>query len=355
MIKPLLEVNNLTVEFYNESTDKNTVAIQDVNFSLSRNESLGIIGESGSGKSITLLSLMGLIDKLPGIVSGSINLNTSSISQNLLQDIEQFIILKKDQQASVKSENQWKKRRELHYKRVRGKEISMIFQNPKLAFNPFYSIGNQINEMIRLHTSITSKKEAKSVAIEWLRKVKIEAPEIRYNNNPYGLSGGMCQRAMIAMALASQPSIIIADEPTTGLDATIQADIVDLLRTVRAESLVSMIVVSHDLNVIKQLADNIIVYYKGRIVEQGPTNIILNSTRENSHPYTRRLLDANAFGYVDTENQAIEDSTNYSGCSFSNQCKLKHTIPDAKCDNQMPDLIPLTQQHSIRCWGQLHD
>jgi len=349
MTSPLLEINNLSVLFPSTSDEHAIPAIKNISFSLNQEETLGIIGESGSGKSVTLLSLLGLINADPGIVSGSIVVTKDQNKINLLENIEQYIFYENN---SIKINNlsKWKQQRELLYKDIRGSEISMIFQNPKLAFNPFYSIGSQINEMIRLHTATKNKNDAKKVAIEWLSKVKMEAPAIRYNNNPYGLSGGMCQRAMIAMALASQPSILIADEPTTGLDATIQSNIVDLLSSIKKDSEVSMIVVSHDFNVMRELTDRVIVYYKGRIIEEGLTKNIFNEKRKNIHPYTKRLLEANLQGFTDSSSLPETNISRHTGCDFYDMCPSKEENFKNLCRYETPAFTNVSDQHRIRCW-----
>ena len=349
MTSPLLEISNLSVLFPSTSDEQAVPAIKNISFSLNQGETLGIIGESGSGKSVTLLSLLGLINVDPGIVSGSIVLTKNKNKINLLENIEQYISYENDS-LTINNLSKWKKQRERLYKDIRGSEISMIFQNPKLAFNPFYSVGSQINEMIRLHTDTKNKIDAKKVAIEWLTRVKMEAPAMRYNNNPYGLSGGMCQRAMIAMALASEPSILIADEPTTGLDATIQSNIVDLLSSIKKDSNISMIVVSHDFNVMRELTDRVIVYYKGRIIEEGLTKNIFNEKRDNIHPYTKRLLEANLQGFTDSSSLPETNMTRHSGCDFYDMCPSKGENHLNRCMHETPVFFDVGDQHRIRCW-----
>ena len=346
MTTPLLDIKNLSVHY--PSGNETVAAIKNIHFHLNKGETLGIIGESGSGKSVTLLSLMGLIDVKPGITSGSITLNSKDYQLNLLNNIEKHFSYENNK-LNMTHFRKWKREQENHYKNIRGKEISMIFQNPKLAFNPYYSIGSQINEMIRLHTDTKNKEDAKKLAIEWLAKVKMEAPAMRYNNNPYGLSGGMCQRAMIAMALSSQPSILIADEPTTGLDATIQSNIVDLLLSIKNETDISMIVVSHDFNVMHQLADRVIVYFQGRIIEEGLTSHIFDASRKKIHPYTKRLLSANLLGYTDKSQYTESSNSQHTGCDFYHQCTEKNEF-ESKCKSITPDLIKIDNHHCIRCW-----
>ncbi len=169
---------------------------------------------------------------------------------------------------------------------VRGKEIAMIFQNPKSSLNPFTTVGKQITEAIRLHTSITSNREAADRAYFWLDRVRIDSPRLRFDNYPYGLSGGMCQRAMIAMALACEPSLLIADEPTTGLDATIQSKIVDLLAELKQELGITTMLISHDISIISRLSDSVAVMYGGTVFEYGPARDILGKGFASKHPYT---------------------------------------------------------------------
>jgi len=232
MNAPHLQIEDLHTYFYSKQRQSFIHAVNGVSMDVMRGETLGIVGESGSGKSITMLSVMGLINASPGILQGQVRLHTENGEYNLLPSLDKHVTLKKQNGKIVeisKDLNRWNKDVNKIMSGVWSKEISMIFQNPKAAFSPFETIGHQISESILLHTNINSRTEAREKALYWLEKVKIDSPKIRYDNYPYGLSGGMCQRAMIAMALASEPSLLIADEPTTGLDATIQSKVVDLL------------------------------------------------------------------------------------------------------------------------------
>ena len=234
----------------------------------------------------------------------------------------------------------------------------MIFQNPKLAMNPFTPIGKQIKESITLNTAIKNRQEAKERALFWLDRVRIDSPRLRYYNNPYGLSGGMCQRAMIAMALASEPSLLIADEPTTGLDATIQSKIVGLMAELKGTVGVTTMLISHDINVIKELSDKVAVMYGGTVLEHGPAEAILSSRQDNRHPYTMALL-ASVPNEEHIRNkaylQAIEgdvlDTINMpSGCRFYSRCNRVTKRIREWCEFREPDLRDISTGHQVRCW-----
>ncbi|MDH3325668.1 MAG: ABC transporter ATP-binding protein [Gammaproteobacteria bacterium] len=358
MTKPILEVKDLSVRFFLEKEKVLLPALNQISFHVNNNEVLGIVGESGSGKSITLLSILGLLQANPGIISGEILFNANEANINTLEDISSHIEIENFEKADekiTKKTNTWNKLHASRYKKILGNQVSMVFQNPRLAFNPYYSIGKQISESILLHQPNTDKESAKKTAIDWLKRVKMEAPELRYNNNPYGLSGGLCQRAMIAMALASEPSLLVADEPTTGLDTTIQGDILTLLEEIRIQQKLSMIIVSHDFNVMHRLANRVLVYYNGFIIEEGNTNNILDYTSDEHHPYTSLLLNTEFNQHVDVINKT-KDTDNSQSKSFFNQCpyynnclKVTPEISN-KCQSSIPPLLPLHDSHKIRCW-----
>jgi ABC-type dipeptide/oligopeptide/nickel transport system ATPase component len=234
---PILGIENLRTYFYAKSKQAFIRAVDGVNLRIKRGETLGLVGESGSGKSITALSIMGLITAEPGVISGKIAFKTDGIKTNLLQDLEDYVQLKGEDGRVMEVRKDcagWEKQVERVMGYIRGREISVIFQNPRSSLNPFIPIGKQITEAILLKGRIKNRREAKQRAFYWLEQVKIDSPRLRFDSYPYGLSGGMCQRAMVAMALASEPSLLIADEPTTGLDATIQSKIVDLLQELKS-------------------------------------------------------------------------------------------------------------------------
>ena len=258
----LLEVNNLTVDFKTEN--ENVRAVDDISFSLKKGEVLGIVGESGSGKSVTALSIMQLIQTPPGkIISGDINYYDPSGNK-----IDLSLLSKKNIQS------------------FRGKKIAMIFQEPMTSLNPVYTCGNQIVEAIRQHQNI-SKKKAKEKTIELFNEVLLPRPNDIFSSYPYQLSGGQKQRVMIAMALSNNPKILIADEPTTALDVTVQKTILELMKNLQKKYGMSIIFITHDLGVIAEIANTVLVMYKGKIVERGKLEGIFKNPQ---HPYTKGLL-----------------------------------------------------------------
>src|SRR5512143_3530736 len=289
----ILKIEDVRTDFYSRSKQAFIRSVDGVSLEIKGGETLGIVGESGSGKSITALSVMGLISAGPGVISGKIGFKSSRMQKNLLQDLDDYIRLTiKDGKIMQLRKDfvGWEKNSERIMCRVRGKEIAMIFQNPKSSLNPFTTIGKQITEAIQLHTSIKNEQNARERALDWLDRVKIDSPRLRFDSYPYGLSGGMCQRAMIAMALASEPSLLIADEPTTGLDATIQSKIVDLLAELKSELGITTMLISHDISIVSRLSDTIAVMYGGTVVETGPAKNILAMGGDRKHPYTSALL-----------------------------------------------------------------
>ena len=260
MSSPLLQVNGLTTSFYGEEAI--TRAVDDISFEVRRGEILGIVGESGSGKSVTSLSIMRLVSKPGKITSGSIRFFENEQGVDLLQLHE----------AGMR-----------HY---RGNRISMIFQEPMTSLNPVFSCGYQVEEAIRLHQRI-SKKEARAQTLALFEQVQLPQPERIYRAYPHELSGGQKQRVMIAMAMSCNPYILIADEPTTALDVTVQKTILELMQHLQRTRGMSVIFITHDLGVIAEIADRVMVMYNGKIVEQGSVTDIF---RQPQHPYTKGLL-----------------------------------------------------------------
>ncbi|MDQ3073788.1 MAG: ABC transporter ATP-binding protein [Bacteroidota bacterium] len=259
--KPLLEVRNLVTEF---RTDEGIIrAVDDISFTLYPGETLGVVGESGSGKSVTSLSIMRLISDPPGrIASGQVIYNTESGPVDLVK-----VPLSR-------------------MRRYRGNEIAMIFQEPMTSLNPVYTCGYQVKEAIMLHQKV-SGREARNRTLELFKQVQLPRPEQMLDAYPHQLSGGQKQRVMIAMAMSCNPSVLIADEPTTALDVTVQKTILDLLKKLQQEHNMSVIFITHDLGVIAEIADSVLVMYKGKIVEQGRVHDLFSDPR---HPYTKGLL-----------------------------------------------------------------
>jgi peptide/nickel transport system ATP-binding protein len=318
----LLEVKNLNVEF--PATPKSVPAVRAIDFGLARGEVLGLVGESGSGKSVTSLAIMRLLPP-QAMIAGEIRFAANgSAPVNLLS-------LTADQMRSL-----------------RGSGISMIFQEPMTALNPVMRLGEQVAEAVRAHSSV-SKKDAWGRAVQALREVAIPDPERRANDYPHQLSGGMRQRVMIAMAIVNHPQLLIADEPTTALDVTIQAQILDLLASLRDRFGLTMLFISHDLAVISKVADRVAVMYAGNLVEIGPRNEIF---RNPAHPYTRGLLQAVPTLKTDRQHplQTIDGTVPSPqelphGCPFDPRCEVRIS----ECARALPPLVEINPGHWARC------
>jgi peptide/nickel transport system ATP-binding protein len=320
MAESLLHVDRLTTVF--DLASGPVPAVDEVSFEIRAGETLGLVGESGSGKSVTALSIMRLVQP-PGRIAGG-------------------RIVFKGRDLLGLGESQMRA--------VRGAEISLIFQEPMSALNPVFTIGDQIGETLIVHGR-AGRREARARSIELLGRVRIPDPASRIDDYPHQLSGGMRQRVLIAMALACNPSLVIADEPTTALDVTIQAEILDLLRDMKATFNLSLLLITHDFGVIAEMADRVAVMYAGRIVEEGPVRAIF---RQPQHPYTRGLLASIPGGEPGKRLRAIEGSVPRlgaipPGCAFSPRC------PDRfdPCSSAPPPEYAVGPEHGARCY--LHD
>ncbi len=319
----LLDVDGLKTYFF--TYDGIAKAVDDVSFSMNLGETLGLVGESGCGKSVTALSIMRLIQDPPGkIVDGKILFIDKELTQIPLNAM----------------------------RRIRGDRISMIFQEPMTSLNPVYTIGRQISEMYKIHKNM-GKQESMDQAVEMLQQVQIPLPEKRVHEYPHQLSGGMRQRAMIAMALACQPEILIADEPTTALDVTIQAQILDLMIHLKENFNTAILMITHDLGVIAETTQRIVVMYAGKVMEQGETRVILEDPK---HPYTRGLMksipqigERSQKGRTRLfEIEGIVPSL-YDlpiGCKFNPRCVEVMDI----CRKEEPELLQTDGTHQVRCW-----
>lgn len=357
----VLTIDNLHAYFYSRSKQAFIRSVDGVSFGIHQGQTLGVVGESGSGKSVTALSVMGLIQGSPGIISGAIRFQTPDGPLNLLRSLDRHVEIKRHRgriMTVIKDARPWEKRHQRRMKGIRGSQMAMIFQDPRSAMNPFNTIGRQITETILRNTDISSRKEARKKTLDWLDQVHIDSPRIRYHNNPYGLSGGMCQRAMIAMALAAEPALLIADEPTTGLDATIQSRIVELMGQIKSRLGLTTLLISHDIDVIRQLSDRVAVMYGGTVLENGPVRSVLDPDAEPKHPYTAALLSSipnraliEEKGYLKTIEGDVLDTINTpKGCRFYPRCNQYHGMIAAACVNEEPPLIPVSSGHSVRCW-----
>ncbi len=314
----LLEVKDLHTSFYTPAGE--VKAVNGVSFFLDHGKVLGIVGESGSGKSVTAYSVMQILEKTGKIVSGSIKFN----GEELVGAGEKTM------------------------KNIRGNKISIIFQDPMTSLNPTYTIGRQLMEAILLHTD-RNKKQAHDRAVEMLRLVNVNEPEKRMKQYPYELSGGMRQRVMIAMALACEPDILIADEPTTALDVTIQAQILELMQSLQKEMGMAIIMITHDLGVVAQMCDEVIVMYAGSICEQGTADEIFYNPK---HEYTKGLM--RSIPTLDNDDEKLQPITGTpidllnmpKGCPFAPRCDAAMKI----CLRERCERMVLNDKHYAACW-----
>ena len=315
----ILEVKNLTVHI---KTHKGVVqAVRGVDFYLNEQETLAVVGESGSGKSITMKGVMGILPKNGKVVEGSVMFQGNDLTKYSERQMQQ----------------------------VRGSEIAMIFQDPMTSLNPTMKVGKQIEEMLKEHRKEMSKADRKARAIELLSLVGISNPEARYDQYPHQLSGGMRQRVVIAFALACDPKVLIADEPTTALDVTIQAQILDLMRNLKDKIISSIMLITHDLGVIAEMADYVVVMYAGRVVEKGTASEIFKNP---SHPYTIGLMRSKpVVGKKVDKLYSIPgkvpnpiDMPDY--CYFRDRCELSCD----KCQGSYPGVIKLSPTHEVSCY-----
>ena len=318
MSQPLLELRNLSTSFF---TDKGEIrAVEDVSLSIQAGQTLALVGESGCGKSVTAFSVMRLVDKPGRIVGGKILFK----GQNLLDMPEHEM------------------------RKIRGKSIAMIFQEPMTSLNPVFTIGNQIGEALQIHTNL-SPSEIRQEVLRLLEKVRIPSPERRIDQYPHEMSGGMKQRVMIAMALACKPDLLIADEPTTALDVTIQAQILDLLKSLQDEMGMAILLITHNLGVVAQFSRDVIVMYASKIAERADVEQLFKNP---SHPYTKALLNSlprpgERGKRLESIKGTVPSPLQYpKGCHFSTRCleALAH------CPEQAPPLVQIGDGHETSCW-----
>ncbi|MAM80322.1 MAG: peptide ABC transporter ATP-binding protein [Gammaproteobacteria bacterium] len=321
----LLQINNLTTEF---DTDEGRVrAVDDVSFSTETGRTLGIVGESGCGKSVTALSIMRLLPQPMGqIVAGSVQFQGSELTQLSIEEME----------------------------KVRGARIGMVFQEPMTALNPVHTIGRQLTEVLLLHKSLTAQ-DATRAGIDILDRVGIPSPDIRMGEYPHQLSGGMRQRVVIAMALACEPELLIADEPTTALDVTIQAQILELISELQKDIGMSVVMITHDLGVIAETCDDVVVMYAGKVVEQAN---VFEIFERPSHPYTQGLMASiptlatppkSRLSVIEGIVPGLLDLP--KGCRFQNRCPFS----EAKCSAESPKIEQISDSHRVRChrWREI--
>ena len=325
----VLEVRDLEVNFYNN--DRCNKVLRGVSFNLEKGKIMCIVGESGCGKSVTANSVMGLLPDLSRIEKGEIHFY--------------------DEGKDIRIDRLKRKGKEM--REIRGNGISMIFQDPMTALNPVLTVGYQINEALLYHNMARNKRDAKEKAIGLLKDMGIPLPEKRVDEYPYQFSGGMCQRAMIAMAMSCQPKVLIADEPTTALDVTIQAQIFELMLQLKNEKDAAILLITHDMGVVAELADNVAVMYMGNIVESGDAEAVLT---RSAHPYTKALIQSiPVLGRGKKQDlQPIKGSTpdpyhRPKGCQFAPRCAYATEL----CQEEMPDEVEIEPGHKCRCFFAL--
>ena len=330
----IIEIEGLTTCFF---TDNGTVmSVNGVSFDIPKNKIVGVVGESGCGKSVTSLSIMQLVQSPQGqVIGGEIRFNSDQLGlaengKKLAYDIAKM------------------PKKEMY--NIRGKDISMIFQEPMTSLNPVFTIGYQLDEVSFIHVPNISKEDAKKQSIEMLKKVGISMPEHVYESYPHELSGGMRQRVMIAMALVAKPKLIIADEPTTALDVTIQAQILELLKEIQREEKCSIMLITHDLGVIAEMADEVVVMYAGRVIERGTTKDIFHNPL---HPYTIGLQKSKPLITSDINEPLysipgqVPNPINLPNtCYFKNRCQRCMK----KCEGKYPQTIQISDTHSVACY-----
>ena len=313
----LLEIKNLKVSFFTPSGEVR--AVNDISYTLKKGEVIGVVGESGSGKSVTASTVMGLVEKPGKIIGGTVTFDGHDVSKMSAEEI----------------------------RKMRGKEIGMIFQDPMTSLNPVYTVGNQLCEAITLYYGIKGA-EAQKKAVELLKLVSINEPERRMKQYPFEFSGGMRQRVMIAMSIAGNPKMLIADEPTTALDVTIQAQILEIMKDLRTKINMSIMIITHDLGVVADIADKVVVMYGGEIVEAAPCEEIF---RHPVHPYTHGLLnsipklDSND-RLVPIEGTPIDLLNPPAGCPFAQRCEKCMKV----CLNYRPPYTWIDENHRAACW-----
>ncbi|HET7182879.1 MAG TPA: ABC transporter ATP-binding protein [Candidatus Limnocylindrales bacterium] len=319
---PYLSVNNLSVQFPTE--DGLVHAVEGVTMSVARGKTLAVVGESGSGKSVTALAIMGLLNRKSAKVTGEVWIDGEEMISKSDGDV----------------------------RKLRGAKMAMIFQDPMSSLHPFYRVGAQLAEAAMVHRKL-GKAAARAEAIDMLSRVGIPAPKRRVDDYPHQLSGGMRQRVMIAMALINSPALLIADEPTTALDVTVQAQILDLIHTLQAEFNTAVILITHDLGIVADVADDVQVMYAARVVESAPTSRLYASPEM---PYTLGLLasiprmDREATDRLDPiRGNPPSPIRHPSGCVFHPRCKYTDLVPDNACAEVRPELLESEPNHLVRC------
>jgi peptide/nickel transport system ATP-binding protein len=357
----ILYIKDLRTYFYLPERGRFLRAVDGVSLTVKPGETLVVVGESGSGKSVTMLSVMGLVSGTPGIVSGRIWYRRPGDAEavNLLEGLERFSRVAFEPSVAVEKDTRgWERWHDLGMKERRGRDFGMIFQNPRNALHPFFTVGQQVAEAVRRRSGEISSSQALEEAEEWLARVHLDSPKKRLSDYPHNLSGGMCQRVMIAITLAARPKVLIADEPTTGLDATIQSRVLDLMEEMKAELRITTIVITHDMGVARRLADRVAVMYAGRVVEVGRAKEVLDRAHEPKHPYAFGLLsaiptveDIRSRRRLSVIEGDVPDLSRLGrGCQFHSRCGVIPPGEEERCREHEPELERVGPEHRLRCW-----
>ena len=380
----MAELRNLKVYFYDQRDKQFIRAVENVSFQVDEGSVLGVVGESGSGKTVTALSMMGLLGSEPGIIDGEFffrprredstavrhalergvpplknaapPMNDGNLL-NLFHGLRMYVTFEQDPFTIVKDTEKWFRRQERIMLHIRGKNISMVFQNPRLSLNPFVPVGRQIERTLTRFGGAATRSEAKEQATGLLRAVRLNQPELVMNMYPDSLSVGMAQRVVLAIAISSNPKLLVADEPTTGLDTTNTRKVTELLLELKKERNLTLILISHDLGIVGDIADRIVVMYAGHVVEHGSRGDVLREAGGEHHPYTKALLGsipretdmASAKRLEGIAGRAPDNRSEMRGCPFRERCPEAAGTTAKKCASECPEFHETSPGHFIRC------
>ena len=347
----VLSVRDLRTYYY--ADDKIIRAVDGVSFEVPRGGSVGLAGESGSGKTQTVLSVQGLIDDVPGVVGGEVWLD----GVNVLADISNYAHVEDNGSLNVsKAVNRWRTVHERRMARLRGDTVSMVFQEPKSALVPYLNVGAQLRETMLARGMAADRIKTQSVDL--LGRLQFADPGRVMKSYPHELSGGESQRVMLGLALVGDPQLLVADEPTTALDAIIQRRVLDILAALVDDMDVALLLITHNLVLLSLLVNRIAVMFAGKILEWGPTDSILREAATTGHPYTQDLLRAATRGDISDprlNRTVIDTRRNYEGCRYFHRCTLKDALSDAvrnRCKQELPPHVEVSEGHTVACWAR---
>ena len=353
----VLTVQNLRTYYHKDGAFVR--AVDGVSLRVPRNGSLGIAGESGSGKTQTALSIVGLLDDAPGIVGGAVWVD----GVNVLDGLDELCTRNEDggRLTITKDLRQWHTLHERRLRAVRGKKISMVFQEPKSSLIPYLTVGAHLRETLAALSGKEASDHYEAHATDLLQRLEFQDPSRVLGCYPYELSGGESQRVMLGLALLGRPQLLIADEPTTQLDTVLQRRVLDMLAALVAEMKTALLLITHDLAVMRLMVDQVVIMFAGKILEAGPVASVINPANEQGHPYTQQLLQAaSRTDYSATARQAVASSSlktqvNTQGCRYYYRCGLKDVLPEAarkRCLHEEPPAVVVETNHTVACWAR---